>query len=114
MIEKDTFWTPDRISFEKWATDNGWFIQRIDCGHRYTFDGTQIAWHAWQGAKTDERKQMASLVQKICELLEMADNRAMAADGPINNDEAFNELDLREKRIFYKCCDAIRKIGDDL
>ncbi len=103
----DTFWTKERIDFESWAVSNGWFVQRIGGGPRYELEGTQIAWHAWQGALAKNRKRIAPLVQIICELLEMADNRA---DGPIDNDGAFNELDLREKRKFYKCCNAIRKL----
>lgn len=58
--------------------------------------------------------KIAPIVQKICELLEMADQRAMTVDGPIDNDGAFNQLDLKEKRIFYKCCDAIRKLEGEI
>ncbi len=108
-----TFWTQERTDFELWAVANGWFINRIGNGPRYVLEGTQIAWHAWQSALTRDRNRIAPLVQIICDLLEMADNRAMATDGPINNDGAFNELGTKEKRQFCKCCNAIRKLHGD-
>ncbi len=46
-----------------------------------------------------------SPAQLVCDLLELADHRALANDGPVGNgSDCFNELSDYEKRRFYLAC----------